>query len=172
MIHEWKYFLVDETKTMASSMEEVFKCFGALVGKSIASRVAFFFFFLNWMLTLHLTYLLRFVQIVQIFILCCFVVVIQLDMKRKGAIFFLINDAILMTIYAPGNSRGAWAQAVTLRVTKRLSSTLCENKEKSNVIQLAWCNGFLNAFISLSLSSVRFKKKKNRWISEVNVKQC
>ena len=40
MIHEWKYFLVDETKTMASSTEEVFKFFGALVGKSMTSRVS------------------------------------------------------------------------------------------------------------------------------------
>ena len=50
--------------------------------------------------TLHLTYLLRFVQIVQMFILCCFVVVIRLDMKWKGAIF-VINDAIFVTMYAP-----------------------------------------------------------------------
>ena len=162
MIHEWKYFLVDETKTMASSTEEVFKFFGALVGKSMTSRVSIkkknVF---NWMPTLHLTYLLRFVQIVQMFILCCFVVVIRLDMKWKGAIF-VINDAIFVTIYAPwnspGHSRGAWAQAVTARVMKCLSLTLCVNKERSNVIQLAWCNGFLNAFITHSLSLL-FNKK-------------
>lgn len=158
MIHEWKYFLVDETKTMASSTEEVFKFFGALVGKSMPSRVAFkkknVF---NWMLTLHLTYLLRFVQIVQMFILCCFVVVIQLDVKWKGAIFLFyqwcnfsdrlhtlkFTRTFTMSMSTSSNSEG-----------NEVSFIDSLWKQRSNVIHLAWCNGFLNAFISCALSSI------------------